>query len=86
MRGIIEARLRALEARQDREFESYREGERRMMATYDAMRANHDKLLEALEALTEWARDNTSPADPNSPHALLIAAQEAIAQARGNQR
>lgn len=34
--------------------------------------------VEALDRLTEWGRDNTSPTDSNSPHALLIAAQAAL--------
>ena len=42
----------------------------------------HDALLEALEALTTWGRDHTSPRDANSPHDLLIAAVAAIANAR----
>jgi hypothetical protein len=41
------------------------------------------RLLAALEALTEWAREHTSPRDENSPHALLIEAVAAISQARG---
>ena len=44
---------------------------------------SHDDLLAALEALTEWGRTYTSPLDSNSPHALLIAAVEAIAKAKG---
>jgi hypothetical protein len=40
-------------------------------------------LLAALEALTEWGRTHTSPTQANSPHALLIAAVEAIAKAKG---
>jgi hypothetical protein len=38
-------------------------------------------LLAALQALTDWGRDHTSPKDPNSPHALLVAARAAIARA-----
>lgn len=38
-------------------------------------------LLAALEALTDWGREHTSPRDDNSPHLLLIAAMEAIAKA-----
>jgi hypothetical protein len=38
-------------------------------------------LLTALQALLAWGREHTSPRDPNSPHALLVAAQEAIAKA-----
>jgi len=40
-------------------------------------------LLEALQALTDWGRDHTSPKDPNSPHDLLIAARAATARATG---
>jgi len=40
-------------------------------------------LLAALQALTDWGRDHTSPKDPNSPHALLVAASAAIARATG---
>lgn len=40
-------------------------------------------LLAALQALTDWGRDHTSPKDPNSPHALLVAARAAIARATG---
>lgn len=35
-------------------------------------------LHKALEALTEWGRDHTSPTDTNSPHKLLIVATEAL--------
>ena len=38
-------------------------------------------LLAALQALTDWGRDHTSPKDPNSPHALLVAARAAISLA-----
>ena len=38
-------------------------------------------LLAALCALTNWAREHTSPQDSNSPHELLIAAQAAIEKA-----
>jgi hypothetical protein len=41
------------------------------------------ELLAALQALTDWGRDHTSPKDPNSPHALLVAASAAIARATG---
>lgn len=41
------------------------------------------KLLAALGGLLDWARENTSPRDANSPHALLVQAAEAIAAARG---
>ncbi len=37
-----------------------------------------DKLHRALAALTEWGRTYTSPADPNSPHQLLINAVAAL--------
>jgi hypothetical protein len=40
-------------------------------------------LLRALKALTNWARENTSPNDTNSPHTLLIDACAAIAKAEG---
>ncbi len=43
-------------------------------------------LLAALQALTDWGRDHTSPKDPNSPHALLVAARAAIAQALEGQQ
>lgn len=39
-------------------------------------------LRDALEALTEWGRNHTSPTDPNSPHELLVAAVEALEKAR----
>lgn len=38
-------------------------------------------LLEALRALTDWGRDNTSPRDPNNPHSLLVRAAGVIAEA-----
>lgn len=39
------------------------------------------KLLEALQALTEWGRTFTSPLDAHSPHDLLVKAVAAIAEA-----
>jgi hypothetical protein len=36
------------------------------------------RLEEALRALLDWGRENTSPRDANSPHALLVAAMEAL--------
>jgi hypothetical protein len=39
------------------------------------------ELLAALEALTDWGREHTSPRDDNSPHLLLIAAMEALTKA-----
>lgn len=39
------------------------------------------EMLEALRALLDWGRDNTSPVDANSPHALLVRACEVIAKA-----
>ena len=32
----------------------------------------------ALSALLEWGRDHTGPTQPDSPHALLVAAQHAL--------
>jgi len=39
------------------------------------------ELLAALQALTDWGREHTSPRDDNSPHLLLIAAMEVITKA-----
>jgi hypothetical protein len=39
------------------------------------------RLLEALRALTDWAREHTSPRDANSPHDLLIQAVAVIEEA-----
>jgi hypothetical protein len=36
------------------------------------------RLEEALRALVDWGRENTSPRDANSPHELLVAACEAL--------
>lgn len=41
------------------------------------------ELLDALRNLLDWGRDHTSPTQPNSPHALLVAAHAAIANATG---
>lgn len=38
-------------------------------------------LLKALRDLLDWGREHTSPRDANSPHELLIAAVNAIAEA-----
>jgi hypothetical protein len=35
----------------------------------------------ALEALLDWCREHTGPTQPDSPHALLVAAHEALASA-----
>jgi len=39
-------------------------------------------LFSALCDLLDWGREHTSPRDPNSPHALLIKAADAIPIAR----
>jgi hypothetical protein len=39
------------------------------------------ELLETLRALTDWAREHTSPRDANSPHDILIRATAVIAKA-----
>jgi hypothetical protein len=36
------------------------------------------RLAAALKALLDWGREHTSPRDANSPHALLVAATEAL--------
>jgi hypothetical protein len=36
------------------------------------------RLAEAARALLDWAREHTSPRDPNSPHALLVALADAL--------
>lgn len=41
------------------------------------------ELLAALRALTDWAREHTSPQDANSPHGFLVAAVSAIQKAEG---
>ena len=42
-------------------------------------------VLAALMALLDWAREHTSPRDPNSPHELLVAAQQAVDDATAEQ-
>lgn len=42
------------------------------------------ELYETLAALTDWAREHTSPLQPNSPHALLVAAVIALNKATGD--
>lgn len=44
------------------------------------------ELLAALESLTDWGREHTSPLQPNSPHDLLVQATAAIAKAKGAQQ
>jgi hypothetical protein len=39
-----------------------------------------DALAEALRGLSAWVRANVGPDDPNAPHDLLRAADEALAQ------
>ena len=39
------------------------------------------ELLTALEELTDWGREHTSPRDENSPHRLLINARAALTKA-----
>lgn len=41
------------------------------------------ELLAALEGLLNWGLSYTSPRDPNSPHSLLLAAQDAVKKAKG---
>jgi hypothetical protein len=38
-------------------------------------------VLDVLVALTDWAREHTSPRDPNSPHNILVDAMKVIAKA-----
>lgn len=60
----------------DRYFEKHNEANARLIAAAP-------ELLAALEALKEWGCTYTGPLQPNSPHALLIAAHAAIAKAKG---
>jgi hypothetical protein len=39
---------------------------------------NHERLVKALRDLTDWGREHTSPTDANSPHDLLVAAQDVL--------
>lgn len=41
------------------------------------------ELLASLSALLEWGTTHTNPTEPNSPHALLVQAHNAIAKAEG---
>lgn len=41
------------------------------------------ELLASLRALVDWARQHTSPVQPNSPHALLVQAWKALDRAEG---
>ncbi len=41
------------------------------------------ELLTSLRALVDWARQHTSPMQPNSPHALLVDAWKALDKAEG---
>lgn len=41
------------------------------------------ELLTSLRALVDWARQHTSPMQPNSPHALLVDARKALDKAEG---
>jgi hypothetical protein len=50
-------------------------------AEYARLFAAAPALLASLTALTDWAREHTSPTDANSPHALLVAGVAAIALA-----
>jgi hypothetical protein len=45
------------------------------MSTTDPI---NDRIANALAALLDWGRENTSPRDPNSPHALLVEAAAAL--------
>ena len=56
----------------------------RVLTRYD-LHENSVELLTALEALTDWGREHTSPLQPNSPHELLVQATAAIAKAKGAQ-
>lgn len=49
----------------------------------DPVRAAAPDMLAVLKALSEWAREHTSPRDANSPHDLLVTAEAAIAKAEG---
>lgn len=43
------------------------------------MTTSVNDLIVASAALLDWAREHTSPRDPDSPHALLVALQAALA-------
>jgi hypothetical protein len=45
--------------------------------------ASSTDLYRSLRQLVDWAREHTSPCDPNSPHDLLIDASAALARAEG---
>jgi hypothetical protein len=53
--------------------------------TRDELHESNVELLTALEALTDWGREHTSPLQPNSPHELLVRAAAAVAKAKGGQ-
>lgn len=43
------------------------------------------ELLSTLQALTDWAREHTSPRQSNTPHEILIEAMAVIAKATGQE-
>ena len=67
----------------DEEGDEQTQAETREVAREICLKVNtHAALLDALSKLLDWAREHTSPIQPNSPHLLLIAAHHAIAKAR----
>ncbi len=65
--------------------EVYRADDSIRVLTRDELHENNVDLLTALEALTDWGREHTSPLQPNSPHELLVQAAAAVAKAKGGQ-
>jgi hypothetical protein len=60
-----------------------REGNEEEDAANLRLMAAAPDLLDALQRLTDWAREHTSPIDNNSPHQLLINAVLVIQKATG---
>lgn len=46
--------------------------------TTNAELPSYSDLMDALSALLDWGRENTSPIDSNTPHALLLVADAAL--------
>jgi hypothetical protein len=59
-----------------------REAAKRLIENAPATHAAAAAMTAALDALTAWGCEHTSPRDADSPHALLIQARAALAQAQ----
>lgn len=78
IRRVREEGLEEAFEQAERDLKAQREAENLAAWRLHTTKEAGPALLAALQALLDWGREHTSPRDANSPHALLVAAAEAI--------